>query len=792
MEAARIESVMDSYDSTHLRHISIQFKIGQDEDLPTVEVKKSLQDILTWLPAVEKALQPPDSISNNSVTQQATLEKARITALQQAVQTARDMGATTATHTTFAKAEQLLQELIAASGRPANVESDLSPTFALDKSAQEDGLSSSQIKLKQKKAITAQKVQQEILQTEKSYVKALMLLVSKYIKPLAEEAATLGIKPEQLKVLSSNIEALTKMHMNLRNELDKAPEQAATILHKYAPMFKIYIEYLNGYDPMLQVMNKLTMKSDRVSKFFQSVREEIEKETGQNLFSYLIMPVQRVPRYVLLLKELQRNTDHGQKEAHAIELALAEMSAVASNINEGKRQYEITSRVQDVQQRLRGRVDLLAPHRRLLREGPLRVEISKLAGGETPVLSRENSLVLSGDGIPSSSVPPPFTKSNRYHFPGETTPVSPPGMLSPTGGLGGLTSRSMLTSATNILAFPPARPNVVFLFNDLIVFCSPRLKLIHRCDLLHRASLHPEPSGLWTSYANIGKSESSGLPTSNNGKANVHGAIHEDDEGEDVGLDDHSFELVYPGYKITFYAQNSAEKREWHQAVDTAIQSAKVLYKTSQERSDKAVIHKMTLIIRSASDLPIGDRIKRSSDPYVQLKINTPQPSPFSPTTAPFLSSHSSLLSSASLAALSPSSFSSSSSSFSSTVSSTVSSVLKTAVITRCLHPVWNEQFCLPTDRLPDKQLEFEVLDQDIILRDDFLGRAKLDLSAIKIGEEELQHFTLPLSGGLCEKEKKKRLKKGGSPKLSVSVKIEAVKDFAPTLTEMQTSERVV
>jgi uncharacterized membrane protein (DUF106 family) len=61
--------------------------------------------------------------------------------------------------------------------------------------------------------------------------------------------------------------------------------------------------------------------------------------------SYMIQPVQRVPRYVLLLKELKRNTTSADAEYHDIKEALGKIQKIAMAINEAKRQMENMSKL---------------------------------------------------------------------------------------------------------------------------------------------------------------------------------------------------------------------------------------------------------------------------------------------------------------------------------------------------------------------------------------------------------------------------------------------------------------
>jgi hypothetical protein len=62
----------------------------------------------------------------------------------------------------------------------------------------------------------------------------------------------------------------------------------------------------------------------------------------QSLDSFLIMPVQRIPRYILLLSELKKHTPSDHPDYPKITEAWTSMQEVANYVNEKKRESEST------------------------------------------------------------------------------------------------------------------------------------------------------------------------------------------------------------------------------------------------------------------------------------------------------------------------------------------------------------------------------------------------------------------------------------------------------------------
>ena len=65
--------------------------------------------------------------------------------------------------------------------------------------------------------------------------------------------------------------------------------------------------------------------------------------------SYLIMPVQRVPRYELLLRELMRYTPESHAERLTLCAALTKIQSIAHHINASARHAQEMSKLIEIQ-----------------------------------------------------------------------------------------------------------------------------------------------------------------------------------------------------------------------------------------------------------------------------------------------------------------------------------------------------------------------------------------------------------------------------------------------------------
>lgn len=82
----------------------------------------------------------------------------------------------------------------------------------------------------------------------------------------------------------------------------------------------------------------------------------------------LIVPIQRVPRYRLLLTELKAHTEDTEEEYAVLNAALEQVEGVANHINEQIREHENMQRMIRIQRSLaNGNPKIISPGRRIIK-----------------------------------------------------------------------------------------------------------------------------------------------------------------------------------------------------------------------------------------------------------------------------------------------------------------------------------------------------------------------------------------------------------------------------------------
>ncbi|XP_072218150.1 rho guanine nucleotide exchange factor TIAM2 isoform X2 [Leuresthes tenuis] len=197
------------------------------------------------------------------------------------------------------------------------------------------------------------KVIQELVDTEKSYVKDLVRLFDIYLSPLQKETflskdemeALFGSLPEMLDFQRVFLQTLEERIAACPDFSSlETPEQFKKLLFSlggsflyYADHFKLYSGFCANHIKVQKVLERA--KTDAAFKHFLEARNPTNQHSS-SLESYLIKPVQRVLKYPLLLRELVSLTDvESPEHAHLTE-ALRAMEKVASHINEMQKIYE--------------------------------------------------------------------------------------------------------------------------------------------------------------------------------------------------------------------------------------------------------------------------------------------------------------------------------------------------------------------------------------------------------------------------------------------------------------------
>eukprot|EP00808_Paulinella_micropora_P027615 g73437.t1 len=252
---------------------------------------------------------------------------------------------------------------------------------------------------------SAEKAADELVSTEKTYVHGLKVLcrVRKGLLVHHEMGRSI-ISPQDAQVIFQNITDICSMHLTLYRALKELRGPGPTNLLKglgatlleFAPFIKMHTNYVLAYEKSADHLRLLREKNWEFDCYVQWC---LQMEDLTDLESLMITPIQRTPRYLLLVKDILRhgagrknsNDDSLTDSIAKLEDALKKIAKVASDINESFTIKEARERLLDIDNRCRGldekvpptvvvarrkngKMSLVTPSRSVVKEGVLEKE----------------------------------------------------------------------------------------------------------------------------------------------------------------------------------------------------------------------------------------------------------------------------------------------------------------------------------------------------------------------------------------------------------------------------------
>mmetsp|Transcript_32222 Transcript_32222/g.54618 ORF Transcript_32222/g.54618 Transcript_32222/m.54618 type:complete len:417 (-) Transcript_32222:53-1303(-) len=154
------------------------------------------------------------------------------------------------------------------------------------------------------------------------------------------------------------------------------------LFHEYGAHFKMYFQYVQNY-PKLALDISTSIKRSKTLKRF--ITDACKRNKQHGIFSLLILPIQRIPRYVLLLESLDKSTPLLHLHLPRLELTLEKLRSVTKAIDECQRQSDNSLKLFTLQTTLLGtpsELQILTPSREFKRQDDVLFLKAEELGGE--------------------------------------------------------------------------------------------------------------------------------------------------------------------------------------------------------------------------------------------------------------------------------------------------------------------------------------------------------------------------------------------------------------------------
>ncbi|UMM41176.1 hypothetical protein L5515_017550 [Caenorhabditis briggsae] len=230
---------------------------------------------------------------------------------------------------------------------------------------------------------------QEIYDTERAYVTSLTIVDEIFISQLDVMCPK---SRKCFRAMFGEISAIGKTHQILLEHLRTKP--IAEVFSKFMPFLKLYTSYASHYPNALKVHAKLMSRSD-FRKAIASIEAEPSVE-GRRLQAFLIMPIQRIPRYIMLIQNLM-NYSTDMDDMRNLYKALSGMQGLTEQIQSCMLAYENGERLLEIQLNFGLDGHVLEPGRVLLKEGMLyKRELNGTANYQETAVFLFNDIILYG------------------------------------------------------------------------------------------------------------------------------------------------------------------------------------------------------------------------------------------------------------------------------------------------------------------------------------------------------------------------------------------------------------
>ena len=242
----------------------------------------------------------------------------------------------------------------------------------------------------------------EMLSTEESYVKELRIIEEMFHERIENEKL---FSQEILRQMFANVRTMYQFHQQFllpslqermaawkeqkekfiiknKGTNDDSQQKVGDIFVEKAPFLTMYTTYIENFDNAMNTIDKQRKRN----KKFAAIMDEIQAAPELHRLSlqhHMLAPVQRIPRYKLLLEDYIKRLPEGSSDLDSATKALELVEKAASHSNDTMKRMEHMKKMMEVEDLL-GRAIILSdrPTREFIKEG----KVSKIATGRGDTL----------------------------------------------------------------------------------------------------------------------------------------------------------------------------------------------------------------------------------------------------------------------------------------------------------------------------------------------------------------------------------------------------------------------
>ncbi|KAJ5076630.1 faciogenital dysplasia protein [Anaeramoeba ignava] len=224
----------------------------------------------------------------------------------------------------------------------------------------------------------------ELVKSEEEYNKDLQVIIEHFMKPLKQKKF---MNETDIRKIFSNIETISSVNQQIlqafKREYLGDKEAAKLNVGKIFLPFMNFLKVYNNYSmDLTESIDKVTeyYKKKVFEKFIENQKETIPECKGLGILDFLIKPVQRIDKYLLLFKELLEITSQKYPDYKDLEQVYKSLGEVASYITAQQRLAEQRTILFEIDSTLSGTpksFSLVHPSRVFIQDAVLKKKTSK-------------------------------------------------------------------------------------------------------------------------------------------------------------------------------------------------------------------------------------------------------------------------------------------------------------------------------------------------------------------------------------------------------------------------------
>eukprot|EP01130_Rhizamoeba_saxonica_P009631 TRINITY_DN3927_c0_g1_i1.p1 TRINITY_DN3927_c0_g1~~TRINITY_DN3927_c0_g1_i1.p1 ORF type:complete len:420 (-),score=69.37 TRINITY_DN3927_c0_g1_i1:387-1646(-) len=221
----------------------------------------------------------------------------------------------------------------------------------------------------------------EFLLTEQSYVRSLAVIINVWKRPLEEmlqQELFSFITDAKIHDIFGNIQDLYNVNEQLLIGIHTIIKDWSNTkclgedLRLFAHMLKFYTMYSKDYPRACDILGECVDNEEGFNDFLEETKMDPLCH-GLDLRSYLIMPIQRIPRYRMLLEEIVEKTNQDHPDYQDLVTVLELVKQVADKVNTAVTEAENMDKLYRISKKFTNEKDfqIMEPGRKFILQGEL-------------------------------------------------------------------------------------------------------------------------------------------------------------------------------------------------------------------------------------------------------------------------------------------------------------------------------------------------------------------------------------------------------------------------------------